>query len=307
MESAVSDFRGAPTGGRGPWWLLAAVPLAVFGVLSAAPVLALLASSLDRFDPTTGIVPDLQFGFYRQVLADSYTWDILARTVRVSLLTTLACALAGFPLAAYLVRTAGWRQTGLLIVLLLPLVTSVIVISYGWLILLGQNGLFNAALQGLGITDRPVKLMFSETGMVIALTHVQLVFMTLAVATSLRTIEPNLVLAARSLGAGPWSSFWRIVLPLSLPGLRTGCLLVFSLSMSAYAVPALIGGARLKVLSVLIYQQGMGLLNWPLAATLAVLLLASTSGVLAAVAAFGWWQGHRASRRHRGLAGAAAS
>src|SRR5690606_6419160 len=110
--------------------------------------------------------------------------------------------------------------------------------------------------------------------------HVLLVFMTLSIAASMQSIDANLTKAARSLGATSWTAFRKVTFPLTVPGLRTGCLLVFSLSMSAYATPVLIGGPRRKVLSYLIYQQSSSLLNWPFAAAMAVILLASTMGVV---------------------------
>lgn len=279
------------------WLALAAAPLAVFAVFYGAPVLRLLAMSLYRYDPAAGAIPDVQFGFFRDFLTDSYTLGILWRTLRISLLTTIACAIIGYPVAFYLTRATGWRLTGLLIILLLPLVTSVIVVSYGWLILLGPNGLVNTLLVNSGLSHAPVKLMFTEAGMVIGLSHTLLVFMVMSLAASVRAINANVLKAARSLGAGPWRSFGAIIFPLTLPGLRTGSLLVFSLSMSAYATPALIGGARLKVLSVLIYQQSTSLLNWPSAAAMAVVLLAGTSGMLALVSLGERWRARIRAQR----------
>jgi putative spermidine/putrescine transport system permease protein len=203
--------------------------------------------------------------------------------VIVSVATTVITAILAYPLAVYLLTSKGWRQTGLLIVLVLPLVTSSIVVSYGWLILLGQKGLVNEVVMGLGLAQEPLQLMYTDTGIVIGLTHVLLVFMTLSVAASMQGIDANLTKAARSLGATSWTAFRKITFPLTVPGLRTGCLLVFSLSMSAYATPVLIGGSRRKVLSYLIYQQSSSLLNWPFAAAMAVILLASTLGIVGLV------------------------
>ena len=262
------------------WLALAAVPLALFSVFYVAPVLQLFWLSLSRFDPTVGIIPAVDAGYFVAFLTDSYYLGILGRTVAISVATTAATAVLAFPVAIYLLTCKGWRQTGLLIVLVLPLVTSSIVVSYGWLILLGQKGLVNEIAIGLGLTSTPLQLMYTDTGIVIGLTHVLLVFMALSIAASLQGIDANLSKAARSLGATSWTTFRKVTFPLTLPGLRTGCLLVFSLSMSAYATPVLIGGPRRKVLSFLIYQQSSGLLNWPFAAAMAVILLASTLGIV---------------------------
>jgi putative spermidine/putrescine transport system permease protein len=277
------------------WFLLAGIPLLLFLLLYGLPVLQLFRLSLDRFDPNQGVIPALRPDYYTKFLSDGYYLSILWRTVRISLATTAIAALLAYPVSFYLVASSGWRQMLLLIVLVLPLVTSVIVVSYGWLILLGQTGLVNRALLALHLVDRPVRLMYSETGILVALVQVQLVFMVLSVSASLRGVEANLTLAARSLGAGAWRAFWLIVFPLTLPGLRTGALLVFSLSMSAYGIPALIGGPRVKVLSYLIYEQSISLLNWPFAASMAVILLASTTGLLLLASA--WRRLRRGSPR----------
>lgn len=263
------------------WLILAGLPLVLFAIFYVVPVLQLFWLSLSRFDPSVGIIPAVDPGYFISFLGDGYYLGILGRTILISLATTLVTAILAYPLATYLLAARGWRQTGLVIVLVLPLVTSSIVVSYGWLILLGQKGLVNQIVTGLGF--EPLQLMYTDTGIVIGLTHVLLVFMTLSVAASMQGIDANLSRAARSLGAGPWTAFRKIVFPLTLPGLRTGCLLVFSLSMSAYATPVLIGGPRRKVLSFLIYQQSSGLLNWPFAAAMAVILLASTLGIVGLV------------------------
>jgi putative spermidine/putrescine transport system permease protein len=265
------------------WLALALVPLVAFAVFYVAPVLQLFWLSLSRFDPSIGIIPAVDPGYFVEFLTDSYYLGILGRTVVVSVATTIITAILAYPLAVYLLTSKGWRQTGLLIVLVLPLVTSSIVVSYGWLILLGQKGLVNEVVMGLGLASAPLQLMYTDTGIVIGLTHVLLVFMTLSVAASMQGIDVNLAKAARSLGATSWTAFRKITFPLTVPGLRTGCLLVFSLSMSAYATPVLIGGSRRKVLSYLIYQQSSSLLNWPFAAAMAVILLASTLGIVGLV------------------------
>ncbi|MEZ5805156.1 MAG: ABC transporter permease [Rhizobiaceae bacterium] len=263
------------------WLILAGLPLVLFAIFYVVPVLQLFWLSLSRFDPSVGIIPAVDPGYFISFLGDGYYLGILGRTILISLATTLVTAILAYPLATYLLAARGWRQTGLVIVLVLPLVTSSIVVSYGWLILLGQKGLVNQIVTGLGF--EPLQLMYTDTGIVIGLTHVLLVFMTLSVAASMQGIDANLSRAARSLGASPWTAFRKIVFPLTFPGLRTGCLLVFSLSMSAYATPVLIGGPRRKVLSFLIYQQSSGLLNWPFAAAMAVILLASTLGIVGLV------------------------
>lgn len=261
-----------------PFVLLATVFIVVFFVV---PVIYLAAISFATYNRSSGFEWTLGLHNYIHLLTDEFFWEVLWRTVRLSVVTTLLSLLLAFPLAQYLVIARGLRQLIVFIILLMPLVTSVTVMSYGWLILLGRSGVVNKTIMALGLTDAPIALMQNETAIVIGLTHILIVFMVIAIAASLQAINPSLELAARSLGAGPASIFLRITLPLSLPGVRAGALLVFALSMSSYAIPGVLGGQRNKFLSTLVYQQSISLYNWPAGAALAVLLLLATSAMLA--------------------------
>ncbi|TWG91791.1 putative spermidine/putrescine transport system permease protein [Mesorhizobium sp. J18] len=265
---------------RRGWLLLLIPPLIVLGLLYLLPVFNLIRISFVEYDPQVGIIPNYQLGNYVELLGDGFYFEVLWRTIRLSLLTTLFCALLGYPIAVYLIRSTGWRQTAMFIILLMPLVTSVTVMSYGWLILLGRNGVINLTLAGLGILDTSRQLMYNETAIVVGLVHVLVVFMVISIAASLQSIDQSWIRAARGLGASPATAFRTITFPLSLPGLRTGALLVFVLSMSAYATPTLLGGTRHKFLSYLVYQQAISLYNWPSGAAMAVVLLISTTVLL---------------------------
>lgn len=258
--------------------LIAALLMLVFFAL---PVAYLVAMSFAQHSQTTGVDWTPSLANYADLATDAFFWEVAWRTLRLSLLTTLICLLLAFPVSHYLVTARGWRQLVVFIILLTPLVTSVTVMSYGWLILLGRQGLVNSVLVGLGILADPVPLMHNEPAIVVGLVHIFVVFMVIAIAGALHGINPALALAARSLGAGPVAVFLRITLPLCLPGIRAGMLLVFALSMSAYAIPGVLGGPRYKFISTLVYQQSISLFNWPAGAALAVLLLVLTAMVLA--------------------------
>lgn len=273
------------------WLKRAALPAAIFAVIYAWPMLQILRSSLDRFDPITGVIPALAPDFYVKFLTDSFYLGVLWRTVKLSLIVTVVTAIASYPVAYFLVRNRGRLRLALIIILLIPLVTSPVVVAYGWLVLLGSKGLVNELLIALGIIDEPIKLIYTAFTLVVGLVEVLAAFMVLSISASLQNVDWNLVLAARSLGASGWRSFRAVILPLSLPGIGTGCLLVFSLSMSAYAVPALIAGPQVKVMSELIYEQTMALLNWPFAGCMSIILLLSTTGVFSASTALArWWR-----------------
>jgi len=289
-----------PRGQRWFTWLaLAVLPLIIYGVLYALPVYELVRGSFNDFDPIKGASTAFQVGFYRDFLTDPFYLGVLWRTVRISLTVTVICALGGFPIAYFLARSQSGMRGFLLIVLLIPLVTSPVVVAYGWLVLLGTQGIVNNLLLAAGMINTPIKLVYREFTLVLGLVYVSAAFMVLAVAASLKNLDWNLVLAARSLGASGSRALWLIVVPASLPGLTNGCLIVFALSMSAYAVPALIAGPQVKVMSELIYQQGMALLNWPFAACMSVILVAATTGVLATSNLIAWLRQLRSASRSR--------
>lgn len=279
------------------WLLLVILPMLVITFFYVLPVSNLVRISFAKYDPSVGVIPEYYLSNYISLATDRFFWEVMWRTVKCSILVTIACILFGFPIATYIVSARGWRQTVLFIVLLMPLVTSVTVMSYGWLILLGRNGAVNQVLEMLHLIDAPLRLMQNETAIVVGLVHILIVFMVISISASLQSINPALVLASRSLGAGPWVAFRTIILPLSLPGLKSGSLLVFALSMSAYATPALLGGARNKFLSYLVYQQSVSLYNWPMGAAMAVVLLFATTLLIIALTMIARFWARRAENR----------
>lgn len=279
------------------WLTLAALPLIVFGIIYAVPMVELVRASFNRFDPVTGAIPALDPGYYIKFLTDSYYLGVLWRTVRISVVIAVICAVAGYPISYFLARSKSGLRQVVMIFLLIPLVTSPVVVAYGWLILLGSRGVVNDVLLSLGIVNAPIKLVYTELTLVIGLVHVLLPFMVLSIAAPLQNMNWTLVLAARSLGASGASAFWWIVLPLSLPGVATGSLIVVSLAMSAYAVPALIAGPQAKIMSQLIYEQGISLLNWPFAAAMSVILIIATTGLVGVARSAAAWRSYRQQQR----------
>lgn len=210
---------------------------------------------------------------YRSVFEDPYYRDIYLRTFELSVIVTLICILIGVPEAYVLSRLSPrWRALSMFIVLG-PLLMSVVVRTLGWAVLLDRDGLINSMLLKLGLIDEPVRLMFTFTGVVIALVHVQVPFMVLAVWTSLQKIDVTTEQAAETLGASATTTLRRIVLPQVVPGVLSGGLIVFALTASAFATPAIIGGRRLKVVPTSVYDEILSNLNWPLGTALAVVLM----------------------------------
>lgn len=213
---------------------------------------------------------------YTLFFQDTFYLEILWRTIRVSLWTVLATLLLGYPVAMFMAQATGKMRGIVTMCILAPHLISVVIRNFGWVVVLGEKGWINETLIALGMIETPLRLLYNELGVVIGLTDSFIAYMVLALATSLYSIDPSLNKAASILGASRARTFFSVTLPLSLPGIVAGTTLVFSLSMSAFVTPALMGGTSVKVIPVLAYEQIMSTLNWPLGAALAFLLLGST-------------------------------
>jgi putative spermidine/putrescine transport system permease protein len=239
----------------------------------ALPLVLLFSLSLYPFVSGSGIGEQLTFTNYTEIFRDNYFHTIFARTFGMATLVTLLCIVIGVTEAYVLTRLSEhWRAVSVMIVLG-PLLISVVIRTLGWAVLLGNEGVINNLLMATGLVSEPVKIMFTFTGVVIAMVHVLVPFMVLAVWTSLQKLDPATEQAAHSLGASLPTVLRRIVFPQVIPGVLSGGLIVFALAASAFATPAIIGGRRLKVVPTTIYDEFLGNLNWPLGAALAVVLV----------------------------------
>ncbi|MFL9941830.1 ABC transporter permease [Paraburkholderia graminis] len=254
-------------------WLLSGPALLLFIGLLLVPLLLTLMLSFRVFSDTAGVTSAYTLTNYWEVVSDPYYGTIFLRTAGLAFAVTLLSIVLGVPETIVLARMKRPWQSLCLLVVLGPLLISVVVRTLGWQILLGNNGVLNNALQSLHITDEPVRLVFTMTGMIIALTHVLVPFMVMSVWATMQKLDPQIEWAGRSLGGSPFAVFRRVVLPQIMPGVLSGSIIVFALSASAFATPALIGGRRLKVVATAAYDEFLGTLNWPLGASIAVLLL----------------------------------
>jgi ABC-type spermidine/putrescine transport system permease subunit I len=256
---------------------LLAPGLAVLTVFLVAPLAMIVVISVFSYSPTKIWTPVLTGGNYAKFFHPYYlgvTWT----TVKVGLLTTLVCAVLGYPLAYLLARMRS-RWLGLCLFLLVtPLLVSSVIRIFGWLVLLGRKGIVNAALGAAGFGG--IDLLHNVTAVVIGLTELLLPFMVLPLMASIENIPRPVEEAARNLGATPLQLFRRVLLPLSLPGLVSGSLLVYSVSISALVTPALMGGRRVRMLGNLVYDEVLTSMNWPFAASIAVVLLGLTVAVM---------------------------
>jgi putative spermidine/putrescine transport system permease protein len=256
-------------------WLV--VPaLAVVVVFFVLPYANLLLMSFFAPARTRPYDPVLTLGNYAAALGDTFQWWILWRTLKLGFLTALFTLLLGYPLAWNLARATGRLKALLLVLLLSPLLVGVVIRSFGWMVLLADNGLVNSLLKASSLAPDGIKLMYNELGVLVGTVHIYLPFMVLSISGTLQTIAPDLELAARSLGASPLTAFRRVVWPLSLPGVFAGCLLVFVLAVSSYVIPVLLGGFKVITTPLLVVQTAIDVNNWPGAAAQAVVLFAAS-------------------------------
>lgn len=250
-------------------WKLA-LPLAAFMIaFFVAPLCVLIAMSLHADGDRTS----WSLMQYSKFLGDSFNLRVLAETIWLGVKATLVCLFFGYPLAWFAARASPKVRSLLLFLIVLPILTSVVVRTFSWIVILGKQGILNKALLAIGLIDEPLKLLFSETGVVMVLAQVQLPLIVLPLLTTLSRIDPNLASASAALGAGEWRTFWKVTLPLSVPGMIAGCILAFAACVTAFVTQTLIGGARLLYMPLFIYQQAVGANNWPFAAAISVIFM----------------------------------
>ena len=253
-------------------WLMSLPGVLLFTCLLIVPLALTAALSFSVFDHSTGIKNELTLEHYLTVFTDPYYHTIFWRTIWISALTAVICMLIGVPEAYILSRMGNPWRTMFLLILLAPLLVSVVVRSFGWSILLGPQSIIHDLLRAMGAGS--VKILYTETAIIIALVHVMLPFMVIPVWTSLQKLDPDVQNAALSLSASPMTTLRRIILPQITPGILSGSLIVFGLSASSFVIPGLLGGRRLKMVATIVYDEYMHELNWPFGAAVALILLA---------------------------------
>lgn len=255
-----------------PWlWLLPA--LAVLVPFFVFPVAVLVRNSFYRDDPSALIVPDVTLDNYVRILTDAYYLQIFLRTLSVALGVSAVTLIVSYPFAYYLVRHAGRARPVLLWIVYLPLVVSVVARVFGWIVITGDSGLINTALTAAGLVDRPLRILYEVTGMVIGLTHRYLPLMVLPLVNAIEKIDRTLLTASTGLGASALRTQVRIVLPLSIPGAVAGVQLVFAGVLSDFVLPSLMGTTRFRMAAPAIYDEAIANVSWATAASMGVVML----------------------------------
>ncbi|PVA10537.1 ABC transporter permease [Pelagivirga sediminicola] len=260
------------------YWFLVLPALAIMIVFYIWPLLGIWQISLT--EPKPGVAN------YTEMFDSTAVQTSFILTFRIAILTTIGCLILGY-IVAYVISNFARRAKPLMVALvLLPFWVSVLIRSFSWIVLLGRSGIVNDTLMATGITDSPMRLMHNEFGVVIAMIHVMLPFAVLPMMANMRGISGAYVDAARGLGAGEWTAFRQVYFPQTMPGVMSGALLVFVLSLGFYITPALLGGGRVLMISEYITYQIQEFLNWGLGSALSVALLVATAVVIAIAARF---------------------
>lgn len=257
---------------------LVAPALAVLSVFLVAPMLGLVRISLIPGDISID-ASGLSLHHYVEFFRSNYYLAVLGETLLFGAATALLCLIFGFPIGYSLARMPANRRRLRYIIVLLPLTLSLVVIVFGWLVILGRDGVLNEIMVGLGLWDGPHRLLFNRGAVLVVLVQQFLPFMILSIMSVVSQIDPTLEQASESLRAGRLRTYRKVILPMAMPGIVSGCTLVFVLTISAFITPKLLGGAGTQMLGAVIYDQVMTAFNWPKAAAMAFVLLIVGLGV----------------------------
>jgi spermidine/putrescine transport system permease protein len=255
-----------------PWALLAPSLTAVF-LLLVVPVCFVVVYSFWLRAPSGADIAAFQFGNYGKFFADYFYPLILLRTIRVSLESVALCLVMGYIPAYFFYRSETRFKSVLLLLIMLPFWISFIIRTMSWINILGDTGLINHYLIKFGILSEPLGMLYNEGSVLMGLIQYLLPFMILNVYVSLEGIDKSLLEAARSMGCTEWQAFKEVTLPLSLPGVSAGCLLVFVLTAGTYLPPMILGGPKNEMIANLIFKRVIGTLDWPFGSAISVILL----------------------------------
>jgi putative spermidine/putrescine transport system permease protein len=257
--------------------VLLAVPATLLvAAILGLPLVLLFRYSLNQYDRYDLMREALTLDNYAAIFRDAFFRNVLLRTILVAAISTAVALALALPVAYFIARAPARFKSALIILVVFPLLVGNLVRAAGWMAVMGNRGFVNQLLLGLGLIDEPLEILYTPTAVVIGIIAVVLPFMTLTLQSVLEQIDPSLEEAAGNLGARPFTAFRRVVLPLAMPGVIAGTVLVFILCMNAYATPVLLGGPRFHMMAPQVYEQITGQSNWPFGGALAFILMATT-------------------------------
>ncbi|MFC0530536.1 ABC transporter permease [Phytohabitans kaempferiae] len=253
---------------------LVAVPVALYVVYLVLPLASSVRMSFNSFSRRTGITADLTLESYREILTDRFYLTAWLSTVEIAALSGVITTVVGALAALGIWRVGGRARAYLTVVVIAPLMVSGVARAYGWIAAAGPTGLLPKITESVGLG--PVSFLFNRTAVLVGFVHVFLPFVVMVVLARLDSIKPNQMRAAQNLGAGPVRATLRVVLPHAWPAMVAGFLLVFALATGSFAIPAVLGGGRVRTVTQQIVQEQISTFDWPRAATLGVLLCVVT-------------------------------
>jgi putative spermidine/putrescine transport system permease protein len=254
-------------------WILLAPGIIILLLAFVLPLGRLFIYSFYRTTSSGAIEPAIVLDQYIKFFTDPFYLSMLWRSVYVGIIVSVICLVLGYFLAFGISRANPKYRIVLLLLIALPLLTSAVIRNFGWIIILSRRGILNEILLRLHLIQEPLELLHTVTGVIIALVHVMLPYMVLVLYAVLDGMDINLEKAAANLGANKFKTWWFVTLPLSKPGIIAGTLLVFSITLSYFITPSLVGGARVNLIATEIQDQTIQLLNWPFASAMGVILL----------------------------------
>lgn len=264
---------------KNKWWLCT-VPLYLFTLLFVlGPMVYMVAISFATNNNTYGFTWKLTMDNYRKILDPVYI-QCFVQSFQLAISTTVLVVLIGYPFGYFMAKLSAKWKKWLMFLIMVPFWTSSLLRMYGWIIILQAKGVLNGVLKGLGLIDKPLKLLYSYPAVLVGMVYALLPFMMLAVYSSVEKMDWSLVEAARDLGASPVRAFWTVTFKLTLPGLLSGVILTFVPSMGLFFISDILGGNKIVLVGSLIQDQLTRGSNWPFAAALAVVLMIMTSLLL---------------------------
>jgi putative spermidine/putrescine transport system permease protein len=261
---------------RLPGVLLASPLLLVLVLVFIAPVFLMVPLSLHEYMPGAGISAGWTLDNYTSIVTDEYFREVVLRTLVLGFGVTAICLVLGYPLAYYIANAGPAMRLTLTMLVIFPMLLNLVVRSFGWIALLANRGLINNMLVDIGLIERPVKMMFNLFGLLVGMSHIFLPFMVLMLVPAIQAISKDVQAAAYTLAASRARVFWSVTLPMSAPGILSGSILVFVLTISALVTPRMLGGPTYKVMATLIYDDFLQTLDWPAGAAMSFALTALT-------------------------------
>lgn len=254
-------------------------------IFIALPMLWVLRTSFNELAEGAYIVEAMTMDNYIRFLGDPwYLMNTLWFTIRIALIATTISVVCAYPVALYIAKTSGLERNILMALVMAPLLIGLVTLVYGWIVIFRGGGLLNTLMISLQVYDRPVRYMWDIKGVVILLVYIGVPYVVLSLLDSIERISPFLVEAARNVGASRWTAFWKVVFPLTMPGLYAGLVIVFSLNFAAFAVPLMIGDSNTQMIGLIIYREALLNNDLPFASALSVIMVGVNALILVGMA-----------------------